>query len=387
MNILLVSGAIPHSSARSGSSLVLAGELSCLAVRHQVTLITFAPSDAIEQAALDHWRAAGVDVRPVGGMIPVSLVHLKRRIERARNMFLGHHPRGRLGGPDRRTQAAIDRALATGSFDIAQIENIGVGEYVLPTSLPRVLIEHEVGRSLGDDPDAWTRAQPELWRQFDRIQVFTEGDAASARAVAPDLADRLRVNPFGIDSLPVSDPALEEPATLLFVGGFDHLPNVEAAMWLAREIIPALAQRRPDVRLLLVGHAPPPAVRRLENDRITVTGGVPSVAPYFDRASVVVAPVREGGGMRRKVLEAMSRGKPVVTTTLGTEGLARSHGPLPVAIADTVSGLVNCTAALLDDVPGRRALADRARAFVARHHGWSAYADRLDAIYAELVQP
>jgi hypothetical protein len=233
VKLLLVSGAIPHPSARSGSALVLNGQLASLAGRHDITLITFAPSDADEARALGQWRAAGITVLAAGEGIPRGLVSLKRRFERGLNAVLGRHPNQHLVRANPRTQSVIDRALARAQFDLVQVDNIGVGSYTIPGSLPRVMVEHEVGRSVTGDPDDWKQLQPALWRAFDRIQVFTREDASRATAIAPDLASRFRVNPFGIDLPQACDPRLEEPATLLFVGGFDHPPNVDAARWLA----------------------------------------------------------------------------------------------------------------------------------------------------------
>jgi glycosyltransferase involved in cell wall biosynthesis len=115
-----------------------------------------------------------------------------------------------------------------------------------------------------------------------------------------------------------------------------------------------------------------------------VTGGVPSIEGYFARASVVMAPVRLGGGMRRKVLEAMALGKPVVTTRLGTEGLAGAPADHPVVVADAVDALAEGTVKLLVEPHTRHELGARARSFVARHHSWTAYADRLDELYDEV---
>ena len=232
----------------------------------------------------------------------------------------------------------------------------------------------------------WRRYQPAVWRDFDRIQVFTPQDAKVVRSLAPELAERVRVNPFGIDVPKQVDPGREESGMVVFVGGFSHLPNVDAALWLGKEIMPLLRMRHPGVRLTIVGSYPPNEVRALSSGDITVTGRVPKVETYLERAAVVLAPIRMGGGMRLKVLQAMALGRAVVTTPLGAQGLATDTHQPPLVLGSDADELANATAHLLASETDRRALGQRARDFVARHHSWSAYADRLDAIHSEVIE-
>jgi glycosyltransferase involved in cell wall biosynthesis len=384
VKILMVTGAIPHDGASSGASLVMAGQVRATAARHDVTLVTFAPGNHAEQNALSRWRASGVTVHAAGECIPPGLVQAKRRLAKAL-----HRLRQPASGLDpargtARMQALVNRVLDRGRFELLHAESIGVGHYRYQTPIPKVLTEHEVGRQLSDDPDQWRTSQPVIWRPFDRVQVFTGRDAALLTDVAPDMAGRVRVNPFGID-LPSPAPAdQEDQEAVVFVGSFNHVPNVEAAGWFVSEIMPVLRARQPAACLWLVGEDPPAAVRRLAGADIVVTGAVPTVAPYLRRAAVVVAPVRTGGGMRRKVLEAMAAGKSVVSTSLGAEGLGAMSDQAPLVCADSAAEFGEAVARLLESPSERRALGQRARAYVGASYSWSAYADRLDAVYAEL---
>jgi glycosyltransferase involved in cell wall biosynthesis len=161
---------------------------------------------------------------------------------------------------------------------------------------------------------------------------------------------------------------------------------VEAARWLAGEIMTRLRTLHPGVRLRIVGNDPRGSVRDLAASDVDVLGFVPSLGAELARAAVVVAPVRTGGGQRMKVLEAMAAGKAVVTTPRGTDGLLPRDGePLPLVIAETAEAIATETAALLRDAPRRRALGERARALVAAQHGIDAYAARTERAYAELM--
>ena len=384
MTILLVTGAIPHDTASTGASVVMAGQLAAMAARHQVTLVTFPPASAGEQTALATWRASGVAVHASSERIPPSVVGAKRRLQRAVNQLRAPKPRLEPTTGDTSTQAVIDRLLARDRFDIIHAENVGVGSFRYPDSIPKVLTEHEVGRFGGDGAETWRVRQPMIWAGFDRVQVFTPQDAARLRSAAPALADRVRVNPFGID-LPVrSEVDREDSSAVVFVGSFNHAPNVDAASWLVEEILPPAIARHSGISLWLVGEDPPARIARLAGAVIHVTGRVPDVTPFLQKAAVVVAPVRTGGGMRRKVLQALALGKPVVTTPLGTEGLVGPREDLPLVVADTADEFSRQLSRLLASPNQRLELGSRARAYVAAHHSWSAYADRLDAIYAEL---
>jgi polysaccharide biosynthesis protein PslH len=192
------------------------------------------------------------------------------------------------------------------------------------------------------------------------------------------------VTPFGVELPSRSSRAREQPGTLVFVGDFSHPPNVDAACWLAGEIMPRL---RPThrARLLLVGGNPSGKVRALAADDIEVVGQVPTIDPYLDAAAIVLAPVRTGRGMRMKVLRALAAGKAVVTTSRGTEGFTLAGEDLPLVVADDPAAIARATAMLLDDEDKRWNLGHRARAFVAEHYSADAYGRRLESVYEEAV--
>ncbi len=137
------------------------------------------------------------------------------------------------------------------------------------------------------------------------------------------------------------------------------------------------------MQLTIAGALPPVEVKRLAGDGVKVTGWVPDLAPVMAGAEVVVAPVRVGGGMRMKVLEAMACGKAVVTTPRGAEGLAVNERTPPLMVADDAPGIAAACLALLADSDRRRRLGDDARAFASECHGSAAYAARLERVYRE----
>jgi glycosyltransferase involved in cell wall biosynthesis len=286
-------------------------------------------------------------------------------------------------------QALLNRLSTLEPFDIVHVNDSSMASYQLPRRAPRILSELEVrgyGEAADNDAEArrWQRYLPRAWRQFDRVQVLTGQDAAALGTMAQDVIPRVRINPFGV-RLPPSLALEEQPGEVVFVGGFNHPPNVDAARWMVHDIMPQVRTQVSEVRLTLVGKDPPEEVRALAGTDVAVTGRVPSVEPYLRRAAVILAPLRTGGGMRMKVLQAMAFGKPVVTTPLGAEGLVGERDELPVVVGRDASQLAWETARLLTDEVARRDLGQRARAFVAEHHTWEAYLNRLEGTYQELA--
>ena len=136
---------------------------------------------------------------------------------------------------------------------------------------------------------------------------------------------------------------------ILFIGGFKHPPNVDAALWLGSDIMPLVWREVPDAQLILVGDAPTEAVRVLGADkRVEVTGYVPELTPYFDRARVSISPLRYGAGVKGKIVSSLEAGIPVITTAVGNEGIALVDGQ-EVLLGETPEELAAAVLRLLHD--------------------------------------
>ena len=140
----------------------------------------------------------------------------------------------------------------------------------------------------------------------------------------------------------------ETCADVIFVGGFPHIPNADAALFIVNDIMPIVWAKSPRTRIILAGYAPPPEVRDLAGERVVVTGQVPSLEPYYHRARVMLAALRYGGGVKGKVVDALRLGVPVVATSVGAEGIGITPGDEAI-VADTVADLAAAVLMLLDD--------------------------------------
>ncbi len=178
--------------------------------------------------------------------------------------------------------------------------------------------------------------------------------------------------------------ATSDAATVVFTGNLGYFANVEAALRLAREVMPRVRARRPDARLHLAGARPDRALQQLARDgACTLEAEVPDMGAVLRRATIAVAPLRAGSGQQLKVLEAMASGTPVVSTPLSAVGEPGVH----LRVAESADALAAEITALLDDPGARRTLAARARAFVERDHTWALSAERLDALWRRAVAP
>ena len=207
---------------------------------------------------------------------------------------------------------------------------------------------------------------------FDHVVVVSEKE----RDRLPPGARSVLVCPNGREPSAVL-PEASEP-TVAFVATMGWAPNVDAAVWLARDIWPTVRARVPRARLLLVGKDPAPAVLALAGDTIEVTGTVEDVRPYLAQARVLVAPLRAGGGTRLKIMEALDVGRPLVATSVGCEGMEDLIGR-GVVVADTASALAEAIADLLLDRAHAAALGRAGHDAVAADHTW-------DAALAPLLQ-
>ena len=210
--------------------------------------------------------------------------------------------------------------------------------------------------------------------EFDHVVVVSEKE----KSRLPAGARSVLVCPNGKDPSAVLPDAPD--ATVAFVATMGWAPNVDAAVWLGREIWPKVLARVPHAHLLLVGQDPAPSVLALAGDHVEVTGTVADVTPYLARSRVVLAPLRAGGGTRLKILEALDAGRPVVATSVGCEGMEDLVGR-GVVVADTAVGLADAIVGLLVEPARASGLGRAGHDAVASEHTWDvALAPLLEAV-------
>jgi glycosyltransferase involved in cell wall biosynthesis len=318
-------------------------------------------------------RAMGIDVRAVPWRVTPTRV--ARGVLKARSLSAG-----RFWSADmvKTVRGAADEK----PIDLLQVEYQQMVPLVLDVPAKQSVLDlHNIESSLVASyagarrgiPAALFRTEAAALRRmerrtigcFDHVVVVSEKE----RDRLPPGARSVLVCPNGREPSAVL-PEASEP-TVAFVATMGWAPNVDAAVWLARDIWPTVRARVPRARLLLVGKDPAPAVLALAGDTIEVTGTVEDVRPYLAQARVLVAPLRAGGGTRLKIMEALDVGRPLVATSVGCEGMEDLIGR-GVVVADTASALAEAIADLLLDPAHAAALGRAGHDAVAADHTWDA---------------
>jgi O-antigen biosynthesis protein len=204
------------------------------------------------------------------------------------------------------------------------------------------------------ESESYQRLEHLLWRAVDVVYYPSESETEIVRATVPGVRAHTLPLYFFSDNLPAS-PGPVQREGILFVAGFGHVPNVDAAVWLVQDILPLIRARGHDTHLWLVGSNPTDQVKRLAGPRVTVTGYVTDerLIEFYRTCRVAIVPLRVGAGVKGKVVEALHHGLPLVTTSVGVQGLEDLKGLLPVSddatvLAEQVSRLLE------DDVLWRR---------------------------------
>ncbi|WP_303748855.1 glycosyltransferase family 4 protein [Stenotrophomonas pigmentata] len=216
-----------------------------------------------------------------------------------------------------------------------------------------------------------------------KVVVLTEDDA---KVLAAYSQQPIAVVVNGTDTEAFAE-VLADPASgrILFVGNFEYAPNIDAVEWLLDEIMPAIWAAAPQTRLCLCGYALPTQwAERWPDTRIEWRGFVPSLQPVQAKSSLFLAALRDGGGSKLKVLEAMAAGLPVVATQQAVSGLDVQRGTHYLGGSDTAA-LVAAALQLLADPQLARATGEAGRDYVRAQHDWQRSADQLEAVYAELT--
>lgn len=400
LRLLFLAPFAPRLDGAHGGSRAVAQLMWELSGRHRISLLHMnLPGDPPVDERLRS-RCERVEAVPVQ-FGDTRMRWWRRRLRVAAGLLMGR-PRWVSNWTDDAFSLQLEDILRSWQPQVVQAEFHVMGQYLLKFNVPgvkRILVEHEPGitRAVGNLGSSsavhWPLAAVELWawQRYERgivaaadaVVVFTRRDeralarlGATTPVVTIPLATDLPAEPL--------NPVGVLPPRLLFAGNFMHPPNIDAAMRLIRGIFPRVQQARPDACLDLVGPRPPRELLKSAGPGVSVHGYVEDVRPYLDRAAVVVAPMRLGGGMRVKVLEALAAGKAVVASPLAVEGLAVEDGR-EVRIASTDEQFADVILGLLEN-PGERAgLAQHARLWAEVNLTPQACGARYEELYRSLL--
>lgn len=296
-------------------------------------------------------------------------------------------------------QHAVHAALRDDRIDLVHVDTVALSQFMSSRHRqPAVLTHHNIESML-----MWRRSQVEkgavarryLARESTKLKAYerrespryrvnivvSDRDGEALRHMVPDV--HVAVVPNGVNTEYFVPDASSETPALIYTGGMNMFANKDAVMYFLEQTWPLVKHARPDVRFYAVGQDPPPELHAFaaRDPNVTVTGYVDDIRPFVRKAAVYVVPLRVGGGTRLKVLDAMSSGKAIVSTSIGCEGIDVTPGE-HVLLADSPAEFARQTLALLGDPDRRATLGMAARQLVERRYAWPVIGDRLMDAYA-----
>jgi len=396
VNVLLLTQVLPYPPD-SGPKIKTYNVIKYLAQNHNVTLVSFVRGDQSAHIRhLEHYCQA------------VHTVPMQRSaIRDAWYMiwsFLRKQPFLMLRDDRKAMRDLIDRLSAEQHFDVAHADQLNMGQYAgrVPVGF-RVLDAHnalwllykrlwltmETGLKkwlLGRDWRLLKSYEGRMVRQFDAVLAVSHEDKTALQEAAGHPVD-IVVIPIAVDTDQVAVVDREtEPRHILHIGTMYWPPNIDAVNWFVRRVYPLIRQERPDVQFDVVGSRPPDELLALNEAGlgINVTGYVQDPAPYQRRAAVMVVPLLAGGGMRVKILNALAEGIPIVSTTLGYEGIQVTPGQ-DILVGDTPEAFAAEVLRVINDPDLGRRLATNGRRLVQEKYDYRNACRSLDDVYARVV--
>jgi glycosyltransferase involved in cell wall biosynthesis len=296
---------------------------------------------------------------------------------------------------------AIANAAAKGPYDMVFFDTISLAPYRglvngSPTALNHHNIEsHLLERRVDYEKNAVRRFYLGLESRklreyeaavagtFDTNLVVSRLDGERLREICPSAKTAVLANGVDVDYFRRQSPvAAVERGHLIMVSGMNWFPNRDAVLYMAESVWPELSTRLPDARLTIVGASPPQAILDLaaRDRRVTTTGFVDDVRPYMERAQVYLCPMRDGGGTRLKILDALAMGVPIVATQMALEGI----DVVPekdVLVANDPAAFVRQIERVVNDHALWTQLHDNGRAYVERHFAWPVIRREMEAAF------
>jgi polysaccharide biosynthesis protein PslH len=404
LRVLLLSP-MACSPPRFGAQARTHGLLTNLAQHHEITAVILHDDESTPQISGTAMHSYCRQVHFIRN--PHGASGWRRRLLQLRSWF-SRKSYQRLVSTVPELQNCLDEVLKGHRFDVVLVNFPHLAHYRLRQSppgmpAPVVIIDshdvhYDLARQIATSAASFgRRLHARLnWRKLQREEIAAyeeaEGvcvcsvadqkrlsnDAPAARtAVVPNAADVEGLRPSSSDPAPDAD-------TVLFFGLLASVPNVDGLLFFVRDIWPRILAARRAAQFLIVGARPAPELRALEGRGVTIVGPVDDLRPYLSRAAVVVVPLRLGSGTRLKILESWAMARPVVSTSLGAEGLEAVAG-LHLLIADDPAEFAAAVLRILNDPELATSLGAAGRALVSGSYSWQGTAQSLAAFFRQTV--
>lgn len=404
MKILLVTP-FPAIPGASGGSTAVFNLIKRLAQHHEVIYLTFAREEDVQQTAKLASYCSKVIMVPFPGGEMISsrekMLYLLRRGYQNIISFLTLSPVFAVKCKSRVMGRVLRETIRKHNPDVVHLCFPQMAQYVaLCGGIPAVMDTQDVAVvssyrrvRMASNPVAksyfflqwlfWLRYETRHYSCFGKVLTLTGQDAAALKVFCPGLD--VYADAVGIDIPPTQVTERSGSKKIGFLASFGHAPNVDAALFFLDEILPLIKEHEPGVEFVVAGKNPPAVLLEAAGKGVICVGFVEDVAQFYAGVDVVVAPLRCGGGIKIKVLEALACGRPVVATSVGAEGIA-APGDDALMAADDPHAFAACVCRLLNDPELGRRLGERGRELVTRRFSWQRVTDELGRIYAGLAR-
>lgn len=401
MNILLLTQIVPYPPD-SGPKIKTYFLLRYLALHHRVTLVCFT-RNAQEEADAAALRELAAEVHTVS---------LTRSTVRNALTLASSLVRGQPWIIERDDSAAMHQLLARlvreaasagQPFDLVHADQLNMAQFAEPLALPRLLDQHNAvwtvfrrvaAQERGLKRLLWEREWRKLkqyegrvCRAFEAVTAVSEEDR-SALVEAIGAQRDIPIIPIAVDAEREA-PVARQPGArgILSLATMMWPPNIDGVLWFANSIYPLVKRQVDDTRFFVVGQRPVAEVRALpeQDPSIEVTGYVSDPTPYIAGSACLIVPLRSGGGMRVKILEALARGIPVVSTTIGYEGIDLIAGE-HLLVADTAEEFAASVTQLLNDPALGARIAAAGRRRLLERYDWRAVCPAMDQVYDRIAR-
>jgi glycosyltransferase involved in cell wall biosynthesis len=393
MRVLLLTQVLPYPPD-SGPKVKTYYVLKYLAQHHDVTLVSFV-RDTDKPEYIRHLETLCERVVTV----PISRSPVRDLRFLFQSLLTGQ-PWMMLRDERPEMRAALKSLAESGNYDVVHADQLNMGQYALPfTNSRKVLDLHNalwvLYKRLSEtlpftkpmkyilmrDWRLLKRYEGEMCRIFDAVTAVSNEDRNSLREAGA--RDEITVIPIAIDTDEQAQISRQPKGPhIVHIGTMYWPPNIDGINWFLDEIYPRVKQQVPNVRCTLIGARPPISiVERTQTDAsLTVTGYVDDPLPYLTDSSMMVIPLRAGGGMRVKILNALSQGIPMVSTTVGCEGIAVTDGE-DILVADDPQTFTDATIRLLTDAALNASITENGRHTAENLYDYRQACKPLDAIY------
>ncbi|MFA9289351.1 MAG: glycosyltransferase family 4 protein [Weeksellaceae bacterium] len=397
MKILMLTPYLPYPPA-SGGQIRTFYLLKYLSRNHDITLVSLYKHEKEKKYAKHlqtHCKAIHLCKRPESPWQPANI--LKAIFSRLPFLIVRNY--------SKEARSKVEELLANEHFDVIHAETFYIMPHIPPTEIPILLveqtIEYKVYQHFLSSLPAFLRLPLSIdihklknwenyyWSEADRVATVSEADKIEINRIAPKITPVVIPNGAGdemfVEKLPKAD--FINP-TVLFVGNFSWLQNVEAAEKLVEKIIPQLSQKIPNLKCIIAGQNSDLKLKHLSHPAVEIRDLAPSdsetVKELYHSATLFIAPIYGPGGTRLKILASLASGLPVVSTRTGIEGLSVEDGK-HVLVAQTPDEFVKKTLEILQDKELYMTIQKQAYIHVKKDFSWESIAKKLEKVYRDII--